>query len=52
MSISVEQMTHYFDESFIWTKNDYINNYLKSYLLEFIMKESANELIIIYMIHI
>ena len=35
--VSISMVTHYFDESFLRTEEDYVNTYSKSYLLDSIM---------------
>jgi hypothetical protein len=51
VSISMEWVTHYFDESFLRTEEDSVNTYLKSHLSESIVEESSEELAMIYLIH-
>ncbi|PKU64040.1 hypothetical protein MA16_Dca023101 [Dendrobium catenatum] len=47
----MEWVTHYFDESFLRTEEDSIKIDLKSHLSESIVKESSEELAVIYLIH-
>ena len=49
--ISMERVTHYFDESFLRTEEDSVNTYSKSHLSESIVEESSEELAMIYLIH-
>ena len=51
VSISMERVTHYFDESFLRTEEDSANTYSKSHLSESIVEESSEELAMIYLIH-
>ena len=58
VSISMERVTHYFDESFLRTEEDSVNtpskSHLsdsKSHLSESIVEESSEELAMIYLIH-
>ncbi|KAG6497929.1 hypothetical protein ZIOFF_045835 [Zingiber officinale] len=60
VSISMELVTHYFDESFLRTEGDSGNTYSKSHLSdsksyfsesESIVEESSEELAMIYLIH-
>jgi len=44
-------VTHYFDESFLWTEEDYENNYPESHLLDSIVDDTikSDEFAIIYL---
>ena len=51
MSISI--VTHYFDESFLRTEEDYGNNYPESHLSDSIVEDTmeSDEFAIIYLTH-
>ena len=55
VSISMEWVTHYFDESFLRTEEDSVNTYSKSHLSDSVVEEStttfSEELAMIYLIH-
>ena len=37
--VSISMVTHYFDESFLWTEEDYVNTYSKSHLSDSIVED-------------
>lgn len=45
---------YYFDELFFWIEEDYGNNYLEFYLLDFIVEDimEFDEFVIIYLIYV
>jgi len=51
--VSISIVTHYFDESFLWTEEDYGNNYPKSHLSDSIVEDTmeSDEFAIIYLTH-
>ena len=51
--VSISIVTHYFDESFLRTEEDYVNTYLKSHLLDSIVEDAifSEEFAMIYLIH-
>ena len=53
VSISMERVTHYFDESFLRTEEDYVNTYSKSHLSDSIVEDTifSEELAMRYLIH-
>ena len=38
--VSISMVTHYFDESFLWTEEDYGNTYSKSHLSDSIVEDT------------
>ena len=51
--VSISMVTHYFDESFLWTEEDYVNTYSKSHLSDSIVEDTivSEEFAMIYLIH-
>ncbi|KAL8192763.1 hypothetical protein R6Q57_027211 [Mikania cordata] len=51
--VSISMVTHYFDESFLRTEDDYGNTYSKSHLSDSIVKDKifSEEFAMIYLIH-
>ena len=51
--VSISMVTHYFDESFLRTEEDYVNTYSKSHLSDSIVEDTifSEEFAMIYLIH-
>jgi hypothetical protein len=51
--VSISMVTHYFDESFLRTEEDYGNTYSKSHLSDSIVEDTifSEEFAMIYLIH-
>ena len=51
--VSISMVTHYFDESFLGTEEDYGNTYSKSHLSDSIVEDTifSEEFDMIYLIH-
>lgn len=51
--VSISMVTHYFDESFLRTEEDYGNTYSKSHLSDSIVEDTifSEELVMLYLIH-
>ena len=51
--VSISTVTHYFDESFLRTEEDYVNTYSKSHLSDSIVSSTifSEEFAMIYLIH-
>ena len=51
--VSISMVTHYFDEKFLRTEEDYVNTYSKSHLSDSIVEDTmeSDEFAIIYLTH-
>ncbi|KAK6767792.1 hypothetical protein RDI58_000002 [Solanum bulbocastanum] len=51
--VSISMVTHYFDESFLRTEEDYVNTYSRSHLSDSIVEDTifSEEFAMIYLIH-
>ncbi|GGI48784.1 hypothetical protein GCM10010932_34720 [Agromyces flavus] len=51
--VSISTMTHYFDESFLRTEEDYVKTYSKSHLSDSFVEDTifSEEFAMIYLIH-
>lgn len=54
LDVLILMVIYYFDELFFWIEEDYVNIYLKFYLLDFIVEDIIffEEFVMIYLIYV